>query len=129
MVELAAAFLVVNGVLSTIASIDVVGRIGDRTPGIEPLALLALAIGIATTALGVLVRFGHAWLVTVNVAAIAGFLELTSGTSAGLVTGLIDVTVVLALVWARPWFLWRADTVAPPDANDGGRGAGGAPEE
>jgi hypothetical protein len=118
-VVVAAAFLIVDGLLSVVMSLDVFGRLLDGIGALEPLALLSVAIGFATVLLGVLVHFGRAWLLTLNVAAIAGFLELTAGTPAGLLTGAVDVLVVVILLWARPWFAWSPR----PDGN------GGAPEE
>ncbi len=118
-VQLASALLIVSGLLSTLLSFDAVGRLGDQTPGIEPLALLSVALGLATALLGVLLHFGRGWLVTLNASAIAGFLELMSGIPAGWILGTVDVAVVLVLVWHRPWFAWTPR---------GGAG-GGAPEE
>jgi hypothetical protein len=40
------------------------------------------------------------------VAAVAGYLELTAGSQAGMIVGLLDVFVVLALLMTRPWFTW-----------------------
>ena len=54
--------------------------------------------------LGVLVRTGRAWLVALNVAAVAGFLELLSGSAQGLLFGALDVVVVVLLLRDRPWF-------------------------
>lgn len=122
-VLIASAFLVVNGLVSTVLSISVAGELGDQVAGIGPLAAISIALGLATTILGVLLHFGRGWLVTLNVTAVAGFLELTSGVPAGWVSGALDVTVVLVLLWHRPWFAWRAD-----GGEDEGE-AGGAPEE
>ncbi len=119
LVEIASAVLIVDGLLSTILSLDLAGRLADQNGGIEPLALFTIAFGLATTLLGVLLHFGRAWLVTLNVAAIAGFLELTAASPAGLVTGAIDVLVVLALLWTRPWFAWRPGAAAIQDEDDG----------
>jgi hypothetical protein len=127
-VEFAAAMLVINGFVSTITSVLVAGRISDEVAGIEPLALLMIGIGIGTMVLGVLTRYGHAWIVTVNVAAVAGFLGLTSATVQGLYVGTVDVVIVLILMWTRPWFAWRADgrdeDAEPAEAGpEPGRGA------
>ena len=108
-VELAAAMLVVSGATSLIQTVSAFASLADRTTPSEPLFLLSIAIGIGTVVLGILVRYGRAWLVAVNVAAIAGFLELTSGTPQGLVLGALDVIVVAILVSQRPWFAWTPE--------------------
>lgn len=116
LIELASALLVVGGVLSLVASIEVIARVADQTGDVDPIAWLALAFGVATVVLGVLTRFGRAWIVTVNVTAVAGFLEITSLTPAGLLVGALDVFVVIVLIANRPWFAWRpgGDAEAPP---------------
>jgi hypothetical protein len=56
--------------------------------------------------------------VAVNVAAVAGFLELTSGSAQGILFGVLDVAVVLILMRHRPWFHWSPDgerETTPPD--------------
>ena len=103
--ELAAAILIVGGVMSVLGSSDVVGA-GQQDPALRALRLVSLVLGAAIAALGILVRSGRAWLVTINVVAVAAFLELRSGTAAGLVFGLLDVLVVIALARARWWFAW-----------------------
>ena len=67
------------------------------------------ALGIGFVVLGFLVRRGKGWLVAVNVAAVAGFLELTSGSAQGILFGALDVAVVLILMRHRPWFHWSPD--------------------
>jgi hypothetical protein len=109
-VELASAFLVVNGIISAITSVNIVWSLSQTNAGLEPLAALTLAIGVATVVLGILIRYGHAWIVTLNVTAVAGFLELTAGSDAGVIVGVLDVLVVLALLATRPWFAWSAKT-------------------
>jgi hypothetical protein len=119
LVELASAFLIVNGLLSTSASANIVMKMGE-TPGVgDPgiLLLITLAIGISTIVLGILIRFARAWIVALNVAAVAGYLELTAGSQAGFIVGLLDVFVVLALLMTRPWFVWTPDQ-APKAVDD-----------
>jgi hypothetical protein len=111
-VELASALLVINGLISALTSVLVAGRIAETVSGIEPLAMLMIGIGLGTAVLGLLTRYGHAWIVTINVAAVAGFLGFTSATVQGLLAGVVYVTVVLLLLWTRPWFAWS------PDADD-----------
>lgn len=117
LVELASAILIVGGILSSVASIFVLTRMSEQgaDPGI--VGFISLALGVLGIVLGLLTRTGRAWLVTVNVAAVMGFLELVSFTPAGLLLGASDVFVVIALLANRPWFY--------PDEGDGGAG----PEE
>jgi hypothetical protein len=116
LVEVASAILVVGGLISILNSLDVVLRLAEAGPGVEPLALLTLGIGIASVVLGILTRYGRAWLVTLNAVAIAAFLELTSGTIVGLLFGGLDAFVVVVLLLHRPWFAWQ------PDADPFGEG-------
>jgi hypothetical protein len=116
LVELATAVLVVGGLTSILSSVDVAMHLAEQGPGVEPLALLSIAIGLASVILGILVRFGRAWLVAINVVAVTGFLELTSLSGAGFLYGGLDVFVVLVLMIERPWFNWRP----PTDADDRG---------
>jgi len=117
LVELASAFMIVDGLLSTSTSANIVLRMGEA-PGAEPLPLLVLtlSIGIITIILGILIRFARAWIIALNVAAVAGFLELTAGSQAGMIVGLLDLFVVLSLLMTRPWFVWTHDGAANPNA-------------
>lgn len=112
LVELAAAILVVGGAMSILTSLDVVMRLAEQGPGVEPLALLSLGLGVGIVILGVLLRMGLAWLVALNVIAVTAFLELTSATIVGLLFGGLDLFVVLVLLVERPWFAWRPEDVA-----------------
>lgn len=105
-VELAAALMITSGLVSTLGSIQVAMALSARGEEAGGLLALELAIGVGTALLGILVRFGKAWLVAVNVAAIAGFLEFTSASAAGVLFGAMDVIVVLLLMRDRPWFAW-----------------------
>jgi hypothetical protein len=116
LVELAAAVLVVGGALSFLTSIEAVAAMASRGGVDGSVALATLAIGALSVILGVFLRTGRAWLIGVNAVAIAGFLELTSGTVVGLVYGALDVFVVLALVATRDWFRqpFTPPTASPP---------------
>lgn len=109
LVELAAAWLIIGGVLSVLLTIETLTNLADAGSADGGLAVLTLLIGIGIVVLGLLVRTGRAWLVTVNAAAILGFLELSSLTAQGLLFGALDVFVVLALFRERPWFAWRSE--------------------
>ena len=115
-VEFAAAGLVVGGCVSILGSIQAIASLSAAGQPVDGLAPVTLGIGAAIMVLGLVVRSGRGWLVTVNVVAVLGFLELTSGTIAGIVLGALDVLVVLALVSERPWFQWR-QPLTPPTAS------------
>jgi hypothetical protein len=109
LVEVAAAFLVVGGIISLLTSIEVVLTFAQQGQPVDALSVSTLAIGVGFVILGLLTRSGRAWLVTINVVAVVAFLELISATIIGLFFGALDVFVVLALMWTRPWFQWRPD--------------------
>jgi len=115
-VELAAAIMIVSGAVGTLVSIEAAMRLSEQGELDEPLAVLSVAIGVATVVLGLLVRVGRAWLVAINVAAVAGFLEITSFSAPGLLFGLMDVLVVALLLRDRPWFTGRG---ADAEAGEG----------
>ena len=106
LVELASAILVIGGAINLLLSVDVLLRLAQQGNDIGPLTLITIALATLVLGLGLAVRFGRAWLVTVNIVAVLGFLELLSQTSIGLFFGVLDVVVVLALVRERPWFDW-----------------------
>lgn len=100
LVELAAAILIVGGLTSLIGSL--------AAPGI--LAILLVALNVVMVVLGVLIRRGQAWLIAVNVVAVALFLELTALPSAfAIIFAILDAIVLVALIRHRAWFDWRAD--------------------
>jgi hypothetical protein len=108
LVELASAILVVGAAVNLLISVD--GLISFAQAGIDigiP-TVITIVVATVTLGLGLAVRFGRAWLVTVNVMAVIGFLELLSQSSIGLLFGVLDVFVVLALFRERPWFEWSA---------------------
>ena len=93
--------------MSILSSIDVAMHLGAQDNTVDSgLALLTLAIGIGSILLGVLIRFGRAWLVALNLVAIAAFLELTSASIVGLLFGSLDLFVVLVLLFEQRWFRW-----------------------
>lgn len=104
LIELASALLVVGGAVNVLLSVDVLARMAQQGISIGLLTALTIVLNTTLLALGVLVRTGRAWLLAVNVVAVLGFLELTSGTGVGLVFGALDVLIVLALLRERPWF-------------------------
>jgi hypothetical protein len=114
LVELASALLIVGGALTLLISIQVAATLGTQGEEVGALTLITVALAAATFVLGLLVRYGRAWLLTINVVAVIAFLELTSGSSVGLFLGALDTFVVLALVRERPWF---AETPAEPESD------------
>jgi hypothetical protein len=104
LVELASALLVVSGVMNLLISIQVLATLGSEGDEIGGLTLVTVALAAATLVLGLLVRFGRAWLLAVNVVAVVAFLELTSGSVVGLLFGAVDTFVVIALLVERQWF-------------------------
>lgn len=118
LVELASAILIITGGLSSLTTLQVVAELADQGTASATLALLSFAIGIGSIVLGLLVRYGKGWLVAVNVAAVAGFLELMSGSALGLLFAIPDIVVVLALFRERPWFTWSPDAPSGTDEDD-----------
>jgi hypothetical protein len=114
-VELAAAILIVGGILQLLSGIATLPSV---PPGAEPFAGIALALDAASVTSGVLARTGRAWLVALNVAAILGFLDLlgSGGSPFLLMLGVAEVLVVGLLLARKPWFDamsgWRAATAA-----------------
>jgi hypothetical protein len=117
MVELATALLIVSGLFSLVLSLGAVANLADREELSPLLALVALVVGVAIPIVGIGMRYGHWWLLGVNLAAVASFLELTSGSPQGLLFGGIDLFVVVVLLAQRPWFAWTPAAGAAADAD------------
>jgi hypothetical protein len=107
LVELAAAILIVGGAIGVVTSAQALFQLQAEGQVVGGLEAVTIGIGLALIVLGVAVRYGRAWLVTLNVVAVIAFLELISGSIVGLFFGALDVFVVLALFRERPWFQWR----------------------
>lgn len=108
LVELASAILIVGAAMNLLISIEGLLNHAQAGDDIVVPTVITIAVATVTLALGLAARVGRAWLVTVNVMAVIGFLELISATSIGLLFGALDVFVVLALIRERPWFEWSA---------------------
>lgn len=102
-VELAAAILIVSGVLGLIGTI---GALSGLPAGTEIVVAITAALNLGSIGIGLLVRSGRAWLLAVNYVAVLGFLDLTAGAGSGLalMLGLADVLVVVILLLHKPWF-------------------------
>ena len=115
-VEISAAVLIVGGVLATIGTLGAAGAaVNTRSPGAGFVIVLLMVLNVLTVLVGVLVRRGRAWILCINVVAIALFVELTavpggSAFAAGL--AVLDAFVFVALLRNRAWFNWR-----PPAEN------------
>ena len=117
-VEFAAAVLVVGGFVSVLGSIQALAQMQAEGASIDGLGVVTIGIGVVLMVLGLVVRSGRGWLLAINVVAVLGFLELTSGQLAGIVLGTLDVLVVLALAAERPWFQWRPPAESPAGSLD-----------
>jgi hypothetical protein len=110
-VILASAILIVTGGFGLFAAL----AFSRGLPaGAELVFISTVVIGVASIALGVLIRVGHAWLLAINFAAVLGFLDLLNagGSPLSLMLGLGDLLVVGLLISRKPWFdamrEWRA---------------------
>jgi hypothetical protein len=116
LVELAAALLIVGGVLGVIGFFA--GSAPEPDP-LGPLSLLTLVLNLAQIAVGVALRFGRLWILGVNYVAVLAFLDLlASGASPlALMLAIAEIVVVAILFLKRPWFDamrdWRAWTAHP----------------
>lgn len=108
LVELASAILVVGAAVNLLISVDGLVNVAQGGGDIVIPTAITIVVATLTLGLGLAVRFGRAWLVTVNVMAVIAFLELLSQSSIGLLFGGLDVLVVVALFRERPWFVWSA---------------------
>ena len=98
LVEFAAAILIVGGLTALLTALSVPGALG----------LVFGVVNIAMIVLGVLIRRGQAWVVAINVVAIALFLELTALPSAFAILAIVlDAIVLVALFRHRAWFFWE----------------------
>ena len=116
-VELAGAILIVGGLLGTLSGL---GRLADPAAVGPSLGLVTVVLNVAQVVLGLLVRQGRLWLLTVNYAAVVGFLDLLAGglSVTSLVLGVSEVVVVIALLVTKPWFdavaRWRREAASRP---------------
>ncbi len=118
LLEFGAAILIVGGlvgVFGRMAAPDLV------TSG--PLELALLALNGLLIVVGLLVRAGRAWVLDLNVVAIALFIELTALPSGvAIVFAGLDAIVLAALLRHRAWFDPATWPLEPgPDLAAGGR--------
>ena len=110
LVELASAILVIGSFLDGVLSFE--GMLTATTQEARLFATVSVLVAAGLIALGILIRGGRAWLLTLNVVAVAAFLELQSVTLGGIFAAMIDMVVVGILLRHRAWFQWT------PDARD-----------
>ncbi len=109
-VELAAAILIVAGVVGIVTAL---GTWVNGSP--DPFLWLGLALNLGSVVLGVASRMGRLWLVTLNYAAVLGFLDLLGSAASpqALMIGITEVAVVVILLVRKPWFDAVAAARAP----------------
>ena len=112
LVELASAILVIGSFMDGAISFEAMVEATTQDARLFATASVLIAAGLI--ALGVMIRGGRAWLVTLNVVAIAAFLELQTLTLAGIFEALIDMVVVGILLRERAWFQWTPDPTRSP---------------
>jgi hypothetical protein len=107
LVELASAILVIGSFMDGAISFERMLEATTQEGRVFATASVLVAVGLI--ALGVLIRSGRLWLLTLNVVAVAAFLELLSVTLGGIFAALIDMVVVGILLRERAWFQWKPD--------------------
>jgi hypothetical protein len=102
-IEFAAAILIVSGVLGLVGAM---GAASGLPAGMEQLLVITAAMNVGSVAIGILVRFGRAWIVAVNYVAVLGFLDLlgAGGSGLALMLGVADIVVIVLLFVHKPWF-------------------------
>ena len=98
-----------GSLINLLISVDGLVTFAQKGGDIGVATVVTIVLATLTLGLGLAVRFGRGWLLTVNVVAVIGFLELLSQTPVGLFFGGLDVGIVLALFRERPWFEWSAE--------------------
>jgi hypothetical protein len=100
-VELTSAILIVTG---AIGAITIVGAaLGGST---DAFWWIGVALNGGSVALGLATRLGRFWIVTLNYAAVLGFLDILGAAASpqALMIGLAEVLVVVILILRKPWF-------------------------
>lgn len=110
LVELASAILVIGSFIDGAISFEGMLRATTQEGRLFTTASVLVAAGLI--ALGFLIRSGRAWLLTLNVVAVAAFLALQSVTLGGIFSAMIDMVVVGILLRHRAWFQWTPDAGA-----------------
>jgi hypothetical protein len=112
-IELAAAVLIVGGMVGLIERLAAARDYGDE-PGVAAgLALSTLLDGLLIV-VGLLVRAGRGWVLGINVLAIATFVYFTAALNpVALFFAAVYGAMLVMLLVNRPWFdeirAWRAE--------------------
>ncbi len=116
LVELASAILIIGSFLDGAISFETMLEATTQEARLFATASVLVAAGLI--GLGMLIRGGRAWLLTLNVVAVAAFLELQSVTLGGIFAAMIFMAVVGILLRERAWFQWTPDGASnrPADA-------------
>jgi hypothetical protein len=110
LVEISAAILIVGGITSLLS--DIGYQVGGGDTG--ALGLLVSVLNVLTIVVGILIRSGRAWVLSINVVAIALFLELTAlPTTFGIIFSTLDAIVLFTLFRHRAWFDWKPPATGP----------------
>ncbi len=119
-IEIAAAILVVGGLVAIVGTIGSLGLLGldgaAADPGARPVIAVILALNVLTVLVGLLLRIGRAWIVCINVVAVLLFIELTAipgGSPTAAFFTALDGFVFVALARNRAWFEWRPPEEVP----------------
>src|SRR5687768_14280813 len=91
LVELAAAILIVGSVTDVVISVEAMTTASTALGRV--LAAASVSLGLLLAILGFQLRKGRAWLVALNVAAIAAFLELQTLSFVGFLAAIFDMLV------------------------------------
>lgn len=111
-IELAAAVLIVGGMVGLIERLATAGDYVDE-PGVAAGLALATVLDVLLIVVGLLVRGGRGWVLGINVLAVAAFVYLTAGLNpVTLFFAAVYGAVLVLLLISRPWFdalrAWRA---------------------
>jgi hypothetical protein len=106
-VELAAAILIIGGILGLIGAL---GGAAGLPPGTGALLAVTIALDVSSIVVGALIRMGRLWIVAVNYVAVLAFLDLLAagGSSIALIRGIGEIAAVVILLVYRSWFVARA---------------------
>jgi hypothetical protein len=111
-IEFASAILIVGGITSAISSLLYAASGADT--GI--IGAVIVALDVLTVVVGILIRRGRAWILAINVVAVALFLEITALPAGfAIMFTILDGLVLLALFRNRAWFDWRPGAVERED--------------
>jgi len=117
-IEIAAAILIVGGLVGTVGTLTAASGLGPAAAGegARPVIVLLALLNVLTVIVGALVRRGMAWIFCINVVAVLLFIELTAvpgGNAIAMLLVVLDGFVFVALARHRAWFDWRPPLEVP----------------